>query len=139
MAAFEIMARVGFRHCDPAGIVFYPRYFEMINLVVERWFEEALACPFADMHLRDRRGVPTVRTETDFKAPARLGEELRISLTVVEIKRASVILAIVIRGKDGTERVSARHILAHASLEPMKALPWPEDLRQRMQACASGA
>ena len=32
---FTAEMTVAFRHCDPAGIVFYPRYFEMINDFVE--------------------------------------------------------------------------------------------------------
>ena len=31
---FTIRRQVEFNHCDPAGIVFYPRYFEMISAVV---------------------------------------------------------------------------------------------------------
>ncbi|CPO21707.1 4-hydroxybenzoyl CoA thioesterase [Bordetella pertussis] len=34
---FVSEVEVRFRHCDPAGIVFYPRYFEMINDFVEEW------------------------------------------------------------------------------------------------------
>ena len=33
-------------HTDPAGIVFYPRYFEMINAQVEDWFTGPLGCDF---------------------------------------------------------------------------------------------
>ena len=32
VSGFSHEQRVRFGHCDPAGIVFYPRYFEMINL-----------------------------------------------------------------------------------------------------------
>ena len=32
---FEFRQTIGFKHCDPAGIVFYPRYFEMFNDCVE--------------------------------------------------------------------------------------------------------
>ena len=31
---------IEFNHCDPAGIVFYPRYFEMTNSVVENFFAD---------------------------------------------------------------------------------------------------
>ena len=41
--SFTTTRKVRFEHCDPAGIVFYPRYFEMINGTVEDWFEEDLA------------------------------------------------------------------------------------------------
>ena len=33
---------IEFNHCDPAGIVFYPRYFEMTNHVCENFFREAV-------------------------------------------------------------------------------------------------
>ncbi|MCO5127369.1 MAG: hypothetical protein M9957_08845 [Rhodobacteraceae bacterium] len=39
--------RVGFNHCDPAGIVFYPRYFEMANTVCESFFMRLRAIPMA--------------------------------------------------------------------------------------------
>ena len=38
MAQFATEILVRFQHCDPAGIVFYPRYFEMISQSVEEWF-----------------------------------------------------------------------------------------------------
>jgi 4-hydroxybenzoyl-CoA thioesterase len=45
MMLFSINQKVLFKHCDPAGIVFYPRYFEMINDCVEAFFDE-IGTPF---------------------------------------------------------------------------------------------
>jgi len=44
--AYTYEEKVVFRHCDPAGIVFFPRYFEMINDCVESFFSEVLDWPF---------------------------------------------------------------------------------------------
>ena len=41
--------KVRFQHVDYAGIVFYPRFLEMLNCLVEDWFEEALDRPFSKM------------------------------------------------------------------------------------------
>ena len=41
--------QIEFNHCDPAGIVFYPRYFEMVNSVVENFFREVAGHSFAAM------------------------------------------------------------------------------------------
>ena len=57
--AFTTQRKVRFQHCDPAGIVFYPRYFEMINSVVEDWFEEVLQHDFNKLHVESGTGVPT--------------------------------------------------------------------------------
>lgn len=37
---FTFTQKVLFKHCDPAGIVFYPRYFEIINDCIEAFFEQ---------------------------------------------------------------------------------------------------
>ena len=43
---FTYKQKVLFKHCDPAGIVFYPRFFEMINDAVEALFSDVLNWPF---------------------------------------------------------------------------------------------
>ncbi len=43
------------RHCDPAGIVFYPRYVGIINDLVEEWFEHGPRLSFHTLHVE--RGV----------------------------------------------------------------------------------
>ncbi|MTI16160.1 acyl-CoA thioesterase [Rhodobacteraceae bacterium RKSG542] len=91
--AFHFAQKVLFKHCDPAGIVFYPRYFEMINDTVEAFFDEAMNEPFEDMHRGGRGGVPTAHIETDFKAPSRHGDRLDIALGVTRVGRSSVNLS----------------------------------------------
>ena len=49
---FTFLQKVQFKHCDPAGIVFYPRFIEMINDAVEAMFDEAIGWPF-EVLLRD--------------------------------------------------------------------------------------
>ena len=39
---------VEFNHCDPAGIVFYARYFEMTNSVCENFFAEVVRRSYAE-------------------------------------------------------------------------------------------
>jgi acyl-CoA thioesterase FadM len=74
--AFTYPQRVRFQHCDPAGIVFFPRYFEMVNATVEEWFATRLDLPFSEMHGPTHGGVPTATIRADFTAPSRLGEML---------------------------------------------------------------
>ncbi|MCE9680901.1 acyl-CoA thioesterase [Halomonas alkalisoli] len=56
---FTTLRKVRFQHCDPAGIVFYPRYFEWLNSVVEDWFAEVVGHDFNELHVASRTGVPT--------------------------------------------------------------------------------
>lgn len=122
---------IRFQHCDPAGIVFFPRYFTLFNDHVEDWFDEALGADFAVLH-RDRRlGVPTVHIECDFANPTRQGERLDFSLGIERIGRSSLHLRREARcGND--VRVRMKQVLACIDLDGGGALPWPDDLREAM-------
>lgn len=84
--------KVLFRHCDPAGIVFYPRYFEMINDCIEAFFDDVVAMPFEDMH--QKNAVPTAQIECQFKAPSRQGDHLKLELRLEKLGRSSLGLSI---------------------------------------------
>ncbi len=83
-APFISQVEVRFRHCDPAGIVFYPRYFEMINDFVEEWFDKGMGLPFHALHVERHIGTPTASVQCDFSAPSRWHERLR---QVLEVQR----------------------------------------------------
>ena len=125
---------VEFNHCDPAGIVFYPRYFEMTNSVTENFFAEVVGRSYAQMTMRDGNGVPTVRIEADFRAPSRLGDRLAFTLEVVRLGGSSATFRIVARVGEEV-RMEARLTLVWVSPEG-RAAPWPEDMRARLEdAC----
>jgi 4-hydroxybenzoyl-CoA thioesterase len=86
---FTKQEKIKFKHIDYAGIVFYPRFLEMLNDLVEDWFEEALDRPFSKMH--ETNGIPTVDLKIQFKNPARLGEVLTKKLWVIELRNSSVL------------------------------------------------
>lgn len=86
---FTKQEKIRFQHIDFAGIVFYPRFLEMLNGIVEDWFEEALDRPFSKMH--ETNGIPTVDLKIQFKSPARLGEVLTKKLWVKELRNSSVL------------------------------------------------
>ena len=86
---FTKQEKIRFKHIDYAGIVFYPRFLEMLNDLVEDWFEEALGRPFSKMH--ETNGIPTVDLKEQFKNAARIGENLTKKLWVKELKTSSII------------------------------------------------
>jgi 4-hydroxybenzoyl-CoA thioesterase len=85
---FTKQEKIRFKHVDYAGIVFYPRFLEMLNDLVEDWFEEALDRPFSKIH--ETNGIPTVDLKVQFKKAARLGEVLTKKLWVIKLGGASV-------------------------------------------------
>lgn len=122
---------VEFNHCDPAGIVFYPRYFEMTNSVVENFFREVVGYSFAAL-MADGVGVPTARVETDFRAPSRLGDVLDWTLEVERLGGSSVTFR-VLAACNGQHRLTARLTLVW--LGPgQKPARWPDRIRETLTA-----
>ncbi|WP_454721735.1 MULTISPECIES: acyl-CoA thioesterase [Cupriavidus] len=102
-AVFANTRRVRFKDCDAAGIVFFPRYFEMLNDLVEDWFRKALDWPFGEMHGAGAAGVPTAALSCRFVAPSRLGEVLTRELRVTHIGRSSFSLRVRFCGPAGAD------------------------------------
>lgn len=127
--------QIEFNHCDPAGIVFYPRYFEMTNSVVENFFAEVLGHSFARM-MEERAGVPTARIEVNFHAPSRLGEKVDFALDITRIGTSSVGFRIVaVAG--GVERLTADLTLVNVDMQG-GARPWSAPVRARMMDFKEG-
>jgi len=125
---------VEFNHCDPAGIVFYPRYFEMTNSVVENFFADRVGRSYARITMQDGNGVPTVRIDANFRAPSRLGDRLVFTLRVLRVGGSSVALVIAARGEDepeGSQRLQADLTLVWVTPEG-RAAPWPDDMRAKL-------
>lgn len=122
--------QVRFADCDPAGIVFYPRYLEMFNRVVEDWCAQALACSFARMHLELGMGLPTVRLQTEFFVASRLGDQLRAQLSVCKIGSSSLTVRIKLYAQDGVLRVAGELVLVWIELRAARSCPLPQEMRQ---------
>jgi 4-hydroxybenzoyl-CoA thioesterase len=69
MAAFQREILVRFGHCDAAGWVFYPRYFEMVSDFVEDWFEDGLEASAPGLFHHKQILTPSVHFTVDFEKP----------------------------------------------------------------------
>jgi len=126
--SFMTRSKVRFAHVDAAGIVFYPRYFEMLNGAVEDWFAEGLGVDFAELHLTRGLGVPTVSLDSRFAAPSRLGDELDITIEVKSVGRSSCAVAYTVACGDEV-RMMAEGVLVCMILAEGRSAPWPDDVR----------
>jgi 4-hydroxybenzoyl-CoA thioesterase len=130
--AFTRTVPIRFSHCDPAGIVYFPHYFDMFNGLIEDWYTEQLGVDYAKLILNDRYGFPFVHIETDFKLPSRMGENLDLTLLLTKIGHSS--LSVVIVGHlAGVERLRARLVTAMMSLETQQKVELPHALRDRFE------
>ena len=133
---FKVEYPIRFSHCDPAGIVYFPRFFDLLHQAMEDWFTCALNERFSELVMNKGLGTPTVSTHCDFLSPARFGDTLTIELTVARLGNASVELLFQGSVQDRA-CLRCRHTICLFDRARAKAVPLPEDLRSRMQLYAA--
>ena len=81
---FEKPIRVHFSNCDPAGIVFHPQYFVLINELMEDFLEDVAGVGFIEIR-RYGVGFPVVSVKTQFTKPSRPSDRLMGQVWVEKI------------------------------------------------------
>ena len=129
---FTKTQKVKFQHCDAAGIVFYPRFMEMLNELVEDWFEEELGFPFKELHHGE--GIPTADLKVAFVSPARLGDVFVKSLTVSKLGNSSLTYNFKFAFEDRIV-LQGECTLVHVGLsqDQLKSQPWSNSVRENIQ------
>ena len=137
---------VRFGDCDPAGIVYYPRFLHFFHEAMETWFLEVLDDPYDQVILGKQIGFPSVHCEADFRIPCGLGEVLAIELSVAKLGRSSIHFEYRVRtfGQPTSElRLRGATVCVVMDLDPgsptfRRALPIPSALRRRIEAFMAG-
>jgi 4-hydroxybenzoyl-CoA thioesterase len=83
------MVRIEWGDCDPAGIVYFPRYFEMFDACTAELFENA-GLPKAEMIAKyNIIGIPVVDLRADFSMPSKYGDNVTIETSILSWKVSS--------------------------------------------------
>jgi 4-hydroxybenzoyl-CoA thioesterase len=89
----SVRVQVGWGDCDPAGIVFYPRFYawmDTVSHVLAREMgipRESMLPPGLDM-----LGLPVVGTQAQYVTPARMDDVLEVRAWVARVGRSSLSL-----------------------------------------------
>ena len=131
--------RIEWGDCDPAGIVFFPRYFAMFDSCTTGLFSKALG--LTKHQFIQKYGVvgyPMVDTRARFVKPTKFGDDVVIETKVVKFGRSSfdVEHRITLNGELCVEcfdkRVWAEHDPDHP--EKIRAKPIPQEIIEKFGA-----
>jgi len=131
---------IRFSHCDPAGIVYFPRFFDLAHATMEDWLAEGIGQGLPALIGQRRIGTPTVSIQCDFAKTLRIGDTLRFELRVTKLGNASVQLAY--SGKKaagGDEHLAIRQTIVFMDLDAGRAIPIPADLRPKFESFLAAA
>lgn len=132
-APFTLRVPIRFSHTDPAGIVYFPNYFDFCNAAVEDLYTRALGVDYAKLIFESRRATPIARAECDFFAPSQMGDSLDLTVLLGKIGRSSIEIDLYGHAQ-AKLRLKARLVTVHMDLETRRSTPIPDALRDRFDA-----
>jgi len=134
--------RVEWGDCDPAGIVFYPRYFAMFNHSTELLIERALGMKKVTLNQRyGLGGYPAVATQARFLLPTRYGDDVEIESVFTKVGRSSFSIQHKL-SLDGALAVEGNETRVWAVMDEsrpagLRAEPMPAEMAARFAATAA--
>jgi 4-hydroxybenzoyl-CoA thioesterase len=129
--------RIEWQDCDPAGIVFYPRYFAMFDTSTTYLFEKALGMRKRDFIKHyDFIGYPMVDTRAKFHIPGVFGDDVEIHTAITELGRSSFSIEHKLM-KDGQVAVEGWEKRVWVGKDPanperLKSKPLPPDVIEKL-------
>lgn len=126
---------IRFGHCDPAGIVYTPKFFDIFNVVIEKWYEGALGLDYYEFIGKRRIGLGYVNAHADFFSPCTMGDTLDVAVAVERIGNSSFALRLH-AFRDGTEALRGYFTVVTTDLTIHKSMPVPPDLRTALAGYA---
>lgn len=132
-AAWSVPTPIRFGHCDAAGIVYTPHYFDLFNGVIEQFYPAALDVDYYALIRERRLGVGYAHASSDFFQPSRMGERLDVAVLVDAVGGASFTLVLhALRG--GREVARGRFVSVTTALDTGMVVPIPADLKAGLEA-----
>lgn len=128
--------RVEWGDCDPAGIVYFPRYLQWFDSCTARLFEAATGLVKFDLlKAYDIAGFPMVDLRTRFVIPSKFGDTVAVESHIAEFRTSSFKVEHRLL-KDGELAVECSETRVWTVRHPddperIKAAPIPQNLREK--------
>ena len=131
--------RIEWGDCDPAGIVFYPRYMAMFDHSTTLLIERTLGMSKHQIYENyEFAGYPVVENRARFLVPTRFGDDVVIETTLGAVRRSSFDLThrLSLDGALAVEGFETRVWVARDPTRPggFKAQPIPPDIVARFRS-----
>lgn len=132
---YEKPIRIHFGHCDPAGIVYHPQYYVILNELMEDFLGDVMGVGFIEIR-KYGVGFPVAGIRTDFAAPSRPGDRCIGRCWIERVGTSSIRFAFTITSEE-TEELRLRCVETCVCVKQngageLVAQSIPEALRAKM-------
>jgi len=105
---FKCERRINFYDCDPAGILFFGRVYELCHSAYEELIESFNLRE--DYWTNENYIVPILKSEAQYRKPIKYGETISVEINVTNLKSSSFELEYTCRNKKGAECVIVKTV-----------------------------
>jgi len=129
--------RIEWGDCDPAGIVYYPRYVEMLDCCTNAMFEAAGYPKPAFVRKFDLVGYPMVELNVRYMIPSTYGDDIDVVSTIANFGTSSFVISHKVYKGDALaiEATEKRVLVGKHPDKPgaLKSRPIPQEIIDRFE------
>ncbi|BBM88783.1 hypothetical protein COTS27_00468 [Spirochaetota bacterium] len=81
--------RITMAHVDAAGLIFFPRLYDLCESALEVFFEAIFAKNFHTVIFQQKQATIIVHSEADYKKPIRLGDHIKVVVACTHVGTTS--------------------------------------------------
>lgn len=129
-----VRERVRWRDVDVMGVVYYGNYVRFMEAAEAEFFRAAGVPAYEELARVHGIWLARVHLEMDFRAPARIDDELECRAVLAKIGGSSLHFRFPIDRADGTRVVDGALVLAALDRVAMKAVRIPDAVRALLTA-----
>jgi 4-hydroxybenzoyl-CoA thioesterase len=122
--------------CDPAQIVYFPRYFEYFDACTTALFKKAGLVKSEMLKKYSIVGIPVVDVRAIFRAPSRFGDNVVVESDFVELRRSSFLVRhrLLNKGTVAVECIETRVWARRSAKDPeaIESAPIPPEVTQKL-------
>ena len=129
---FTVKRRINFYDCDPAGILFFAKLFEISHSV----YEEMIDSFKFNMNYwnNEKFAVPIIKTNGEYLKPLKPGDEIKINLSVTLLKENSFQLTYEWVNSGGEIAATARTVHVFVDKSKWKKVSIPDEINKKLES-----
>lgn len=124
--------------CDPAGIVYTPRFLDWTVEAVEAAFRAIAGITWPEVQARFGLGAPMRQASLDFASPLRAYDDADLAVTVDSLGTSSIGYRVTTRRPDGTLCFTGLLTSVMIDLRTFRPVAIPADIRAPFERYIAG-
>lgn len=123
---FTFTTKIDFYDCDPAGILFYARIFNLCHSAYEAMIESFEL--EEDYWNNNNYIVPIIKSEASYHKPAKYGEKISIHVQVTQLRESSFELTYLVKNSNEEKCYLVKTVHVFVDSKTWKKKPMGEAL-----------